>query len=269
MNIVITGPGPHAQEVGQMLAQWLTATTPANRIIVLRDEEEQHAQIERLRNADLGVICVTPQNSRSAVLFFQAGVLAGRAREVPMISLLAGVNPVDFAGSPLGQMPWKELGFDALERLAHLAGDHANMRSTAFRESVSSAWHEWASSRRKSAHFPHGDYLRWSRAGLETDPTEPNYKLSALAEAILLEAVEDRTGSIIMVRTMHGLHLQVNKKLFAEPGNSRSEAEGRSVVRQLLHDGLIETRGEKGEVFSLTAEGFRVADALRKSNAKK
>ena len=66
-----------------------------------------------------------------------------------------------------------------------------------------------------------------------------------------------------MVRTSSGLMVQTNGKQLADRQNPRSEALWRAAVRQLVQYGLLEARGHKGEVFGVTAEGYRVADDLR------
>ena len=71
----------------------------------------------------------------------------------------------------------------------------------------------------------------------------------------------------MMARTMHGLFVQTNKKQFAEQMNARSEATWQGAVRELLQKGLLKNMGSKGEVFSITTEGYRAADDLKVSQS--
>ena len=86
--------------------------------------------------------------------------------------------------------------------------------------------------------------------------------LSDAARDLLLEAAKDGTGTILCLNTIGGSHVQTNGKSFTEPGNVRSEARGRSAVKELQNLGLIEDRSYKGEVFSVTDAGYRVAELL-------
>ena len=104
---------------------------------------------------------------------------------------------------------------------------------------------------------------RSSASEFETEPAEPQYELSNEARQLLIEGAADKRGTIIMVRTMHGLHLQANGHEFCEGQDTRTEAVWQAAIRSLLQLGLIEARGHKGEVLGVTAEGFRVADDLR------
>jgi hypothetical protein len=84
--------------------------------------------------------------------------------------------------------------------------------------------------------------------------------LSDAARELLLEAANDGTGTILCLNTIAGSHVQTNRKTFTEPGNPRSEARGRGAVKELQNLGLIEDRSYKGEVFTMTDAGYRVAE---------
>lgn len=86
--------------------------------------------------------------------------------------------------------------------------------------------------------------------------------LSEPARELLIAGSQDRQGIIMLLRTMGGTNVQANGKAFGERGSPRSEALWTAAVRQLEGQGLIEDRGGKGQVFSLTDEGFRVAEVL-------
>jgi hypothetical protein len=57
--------------------------------------------------------------------------------------------------------------------------------------------------------------------------------------------------------------VQTNDRGFVENGNPRSEARWRSAVDELARAGLLEDRGDEHEIFSVTGEGYRVADLLK------
>jgi hypothetical protein len=87
-------------------------------------------------------------------------------------------------------------------------------------------------------------------------------RLSEAARELLLEATKDATGTIMCLAVMGGSYVQTNGKSFTEQGDPRSEARGRGAVRELQDLGLIEDRSYKGEVFSVTDAGYRVAELL-------
>jgi hypothetical protein len=83
------------------------------------------------------------------------------------------------------------------------------------------------------------------------------------ARTLLLEASEDRSGTIMKLAFIGGFHIETNGKQFVEPKNPRSRAVWESAIKQLCELGLVEERGYKGEIFGITAEGYRVADTIR------
>lgn len=68
---------------------------------------------------------------------------------------------------------------------------------------------------------------------------------------------------------MRNLTIQTNKKGFVGERNARLEAIWEDALNQLVENNLIEDRGYKGEVFSVTRLGYKYADVLQnKSSAE-
>lgn len=88
-------------------------------------------------------------------------------------------------------------------------------------------------------------------------------ELTTEAKTLLLEASEDRSGTVMKLAFIGGFHVQTNGKQFAAAGNPRSRAAWEGAIDQLCRFGLLQERGYKGEVFGITDEGYRVADAIR------
>lgn len=80
---------------------------------------------------------------------------------------------------------------------------------------------------------------------------------------LLIEAVNDHSGTITIFGTVEGTTVQTNDKEFGEKGNARSEARWQQVVDILLTQGLIEDRAGKRELFFVTHSGYEIADKLR------
>jgi hypothetical protein len=80
------------------------------------------------------------------------------------------------------------------------------------------------------------------------------------ARQLLREAALDKNGTVLMIETMGGMSVETNERDFVERGNARSEAHWRHIVKNLVQLGFLAQRDRDGEVFSLTDQGFRVAD---------
>ena len=85
-------------------------------------------------------------------------------------------------------------------------------------------------------------------------------QLSEEARQLLLEGSHDREGRITWLSMAEGLQIQTNGKSFVESQNARSEAKWKAAIQQLEQRGLIQREGDS--IFSLTDEGFNVADTL-------
>ena len=94
-------------------------------------------------------------------------------------------------------------------------------------------------------------------------PTAQAPTLSESAKSLLLEAVQDPHGTIMRVRVMGGTIIQTNGKLLNEQGDARSEAMWEAAIHELEVEGLLEVRGARAEMYSVTHSGYQVADALR------
>ncbi len=88
-------------------------------------------------------------------------------------------------------------------------------------------------------------------------------ELTPEARTLLLEASEDRSGTVMKLAFIGGFHVQTNGKQFVEAGNPRSRAAWEGAIEQLCNLQLLQERGYKGEVFGITADGYRIADVIR------
>jgi hypothetical protein len=86
--------------------------------------------------------------------------------------------------------------------------------------------------------------------------------ISNEAKTLLREVSLDKHGIIMKLHVMSGLIIQTNGKQFCEKGNRRSEAASEAALEELLNNGLVQAEGYEGEVFSITHEGYRIADLL-------
>lgn len=84
------------------------------------------------------------------------------------------------------------------------------------------------------------------------------------ARQLLVEAGSDHDGTVLVLETFGGTTISTNNKEFGERGDPRAEARWKRAVRGLLGQGLLEQRDSEGQVFSVTDEGYRVVDLLKR-----
>jgi hypothetical protein len=99
--------------------------------------------------------------------------------------------------------------------------------------------------------------------GAQTADRSPD--LSREARELLLEAALARDGLITRFSTFGGVSVRTNQRNFAENADARSVAQWRGAVDELRDHRLIEDRAGNGEVFYLTAAGYKTADLLQKT----
>jgi hypothetical protein len=91
----------------------------------------------------------------------------------------------------------------------------------------------------------------------------PAPEMTAEARQLLMEASQDRHGSVLAVRTSGGFIVQTNGKNLVSGRDPRSEAMWKAAIDELVALDLLEPRGYKGEAFAVTHAGYRAADRLR------
>jgi len=107
-------------------------------------------------------------------------------------------------------------------------------------------------------------------SGLEALPSAPISRpedevwaqLALEAQELLLGAVDDPDGTILKTLSHDGLAVQTNGRQFVEDRQDpRSRTKWEGAVQELCVAGLVEERGQRGEVFQITNFGFSVADS--------
>lgn len=87
--------------------------------------------------------------------------------------------------------------------------------------------------------------------------------LTAEARELLVQAAQDPSGEIMRTRSMQGLTIQSNGRVFTESGDPRSEAKWEAALRLLVELGLTQDLGYKSEIFRLTDLGYQTADRVQ------
>jgi hypothetical protein len=272
MDVILSWSGLQSRRVAEAVNDWLKEVIPSIKPWISTEDITKGsawfpALLGRLEVARFCIICITPENVRSPWLYFEAGAIAGKTSEARVCSFLIGVDGTQLANGPLGQFQWTLAERHDTWKLVRDINKH--LQSGAHNELLLQGNFEQKWPRLKQTlDAVLADYR--DNPVLEVPASEALravYQLSREAIQLLLEAAVDPNGVILVIRTLGGLHVQIGSKQLANAQDPRSAALWQGAIRQLLQSGLLEDRGRKGEVFGVTAEGYRVADELRSKGA--
>jgi len=84
--------------------------------------------------------------------------------------------------------------------------------------------------------------------------------ISETANELLVAAASEDNGTIMKPRTMGEQSIQAGKKSFGAK-SKRAYAEYDAALNELITKGLVKEVGAKGEIFELTHDGWKLADA--------
>ena len=265
MKVLLSWSGKQSQRVASYLKGWLGLVIPDCEPWMSSEDLVPGGKwlidlMHQLEEAHFCIICLTPDNLRSTWLYFEAGAIAAKSPNSPVCGYLIGLNPASLTG-PLSLYQAAESTEDGTWALVR----SINQRLTTphneklLKASFNTQWPALRAAL-QNALVNYDPSSVPSNEQVDADIRQ--YKLTKEAELILFETSKDRHATVLMASTMQGLIVQVNDKQLCERGDARSEAQWKSAVRELVRFGLLEAKGHKGEVFGLTAEGFRLADEL-------
>ncbi len=99
----------------------------------------------------------------------------------------------------------------------------------------------------------------------QDSPIPPQAVLSEEAKTLLKGAALDPSGLILFERYGASVDLHTNGvSLLTSKADHRALALWESALRELVKDGLLISRGERGEVFEITKQGYDVAKRTNK-----
>lgn len=98
-------------------------------------------------------------------------------------------------------------------------------------------------------------------ASISTTPFASTAALSNEAKILLKEASLDPGGLVLFERYGASVDLHANgKSLLTSKEDHRALAAWESAIQELIKDGLLVARGERGEVFEITKKGYDAAE---------
>lgn len=266
ITVFISWAGKQSKAVARALRDWLPVVVPNAVPWMSANDIAPGGPLPHLiqrepDSADFYIICLTPDNLRSPWLYFEAGMIASK-KDSLVYGFLTGVSLTGLYG-PLSQFQCAEATIEGAWSLARAINECLGENKREDGELSTLFFASWPRLRENLREALLLYDPRLSPGEIETEPPESGYKLSDEAKRLLAEASTDRSGVIFVVRTLSGLLVQTNdRELFAKH-EVQSQAKWQGAIRELVQQGLIEGRGNKGEVFNLTAEGYRTADELR------
>ena len=127
MKVFIGWSGSLSARLGEALRNWLPKViqsvnpyyTPMDIDMGARWESEI---AQELNESKLGILCVTPDNTKSDWLHFEAGALSNRLDKARVCPILFGVKTTDLTG-PLRQFQAAPFGMDGVRKLIHDIND--------------------------------------------------------------------------------------------------------------------------------------------------
>jgi hypothetical protein len=87
-------------------------------------------------------------------------------------------------------------------------------------------------------------------------------KLSEDASSLLKEATMDKNGIVLHLRSFDGTDIEANDKKFINNKDQREIARWTSAIEELIVNRLIVDRGNKGEIYEVTNQGYKIADLI-------
>ena len=91
----------------------------------------------------------------------------------------------------------------------------------------------------------------------------PGTPLSQEAKLLLREAALDRAGLVLFERYGASADLHTNDKSFLTSKERRQLATWEAALEELVKDGLLVARGDRGEIYEMTKKGYAAAEHLQ------
>jgi hypothetical protein len=257
LDVFVSWSRDASHQAADAFQEWLPSVLPGVRTWTSNEDIIKGAPWFSSISAQLSksgacLILVTPENVASPWLYYEAGAIAHAVPDALICPYLIGVKAGELLSTPLGQYQITVFDKDDTWLLiralnARLAAPH---REQVLRGNFDARW-QWLQGRLAQV------AVSGSKKTVR-EPTEP--ELSQEARHVLLEAAKDPHGSVLILESSEGLHLQAHGQQLIDGNDVRVVAAYREAVDELVLRRLLETR--TGEVFTLTKLGWRMSDQL-------
>jgi len=112
----------------------------------------------------------------------------------------------------------------------------------------------------------HDYFIRESEIMIESidfNRSAPIPHLTKEAQILLKEAIKDPQGHIIRLPFIGGVNIQTNSKQLLSDNSPREIAKWGGAIEELENSGFIKPTSHKREIFTVTREGYEVAELLK------
>ena len=268
LEIFVSWSQTASRKAAEFLKQWLPKVLPGakpwmSKIDITKGKPWFSSISEQLPRSQVCIICVTPENVESPWLYYEAGAIAHARDEALICAYLLAVEPRELAGTPLGQ--YQATTFEKDDTWRMIQSINALLESPHSENLLRGNFDgRWPALQKKFAMIL--EHLAKQKPGeAATSVEDEAAALGAEAKHILMEAARDSRGSVHMGKTNFGFSLQTNGQVLCDRDDPRIEAAYRSAMNDLVSRGVLEPRGSKGETFTLTKQGYDLADLLSRA----
>ena len=197
MRLFISWSGDHSLEVGQLLNGWfpnvLQNVRPFMSTDIPKGANWFGSILEKLRQSQFGIVCLTSDNISSEWISFEAGTMAANLDKQRVTALLvdmASINPT----LPLAHFQHTTPIRDDMFRLVHavnsLSREQERLRDRALEMAFNKWWPDFEN-RFKQIHLKHSRMVKKGRKGPEADRIEQLLDISRETYTMVL-----RTNSV-------------------------------------------------------------------------
>lgn len=264
-DVMIASPSDVAKErrvVREVISEWNESHSLSSNVMLNAIGWETHSSPAMGRPQEIvNREVVERADLLIAVFWTRLGTPTGKASSGTIEEIESHLSRGKPAMFYFSSVPVEPASVDP-EQLSVLQRFKKDMMTRSLIESYDSADELRQKLTRQLAHVVERSLAPGAITSRQERPPKAGPALSKEAQELLAEVAKDRNGHLLKVRTMGGSTVQTNGKSFGTRGESRSEALWEAAVFELRDAGLLQDRGHKGEVFSMTNEGYRVADLL-------
>ena len=280
VNVMVASPGDVAEErtaICEIIHEWNSMHAEHEEIVVLPRMWETDSAPETGDRPQAIINCQLLQKCALLVAVFWAriGTPTGKAQSGTVEEIkehIARRRPamIYFSSKPIApgdvdQLQYKALmAFKAECQTKCLLGSFRDLDGfkEVFRRDLHRTIHR---------HFPRGatppsGNVPFGGTGeplSSKNPGDETLQLTPEAKALLLEASRDDSNDILHIRYAGGEAIQANNKVLNDMKDPRDTAKWKKALQMLERLGLVEAAGAERKVFSLTSDGYDMADRIR------
>jgi hypothetical protein len=266
-DVLISWSKKQSKEMASVFYEWLPKVVPGIKPWMSSKDIDKGKQWFSELQGFLGeatscIICVTKENVRSPWIYYETGAIAVKKQDVLVCSYLIGIGTSMISDGPLAQYQCTEATKE--DTLLLIKSLNKKISTPQDEDSLVGNFElKWPEFEQELVRILNLDVTA-PEDFVETEADVlAGYQLSAEARKLLVTAA-GADGDVMYCRYSNGADIQAGNVTLNDPSNRRSIATWEQAVNDLVAYDLLIDRSYKGEVFEVTATGFKVADVLTK-----